>query len=181
MDRQEPWMEDRLGSLERGENPTLILRLKSGYAVLGDYQFLPGYCVLIASPRAGSLNELSLAKRAQFMQDMTLIGDAVNAVCKPLRLNYSVLMNAESFLHGHIQARYAREPDAYRTGPVWNYPREMRTDDRHYFAGEKYLTLKEQIKSALEARLKEIGYWEDSRNACKMRLGDRANAMITLP
>ncbi len=161
MERKEPWMEDRLGALERGENPTLILRMKSGYAVLGDYQFLPGYCLLIASPRTGSLNELSLEKRAQFMQDMTLIGDAISEVCKPMRLNYSVLMNAESFLHGHIQARYAWEPDAYRMGPVWNYPREQRADDRHYFTGEKYVALKEQIKAALTARLEDINYWKD--------------------
>ena len=162
MYRHEPWMEDRLGSLERGENPTLILKLKSGYAVLGDYQFLPGYCVLLAWPEAGSLNELTLEGRAQFMLDMTLIGDAVNAVCKPAKLNYAVMMNLDIYLHGHIQARYAWEEDEYRTGPAWNYPAERMYADQYFCTGEKYIALKEQITAALQERLAEIGYWEDT-------------------
>ena len=34
---------ERLLQLDRGENPKLILRMKSGFAVMGDTQFLPGY------------------------------------------------------------------------------------------------------------------------------------------
>lgn len=161
----EPWMEDRIGAAERGENPTVIRKMKSGYAVLGDYQFLPGYCVLIALPRADSLNELSLEARAQFMLDMTLIGDAIQAACKPAKLNYAVMMNLDIFLHGHIQARYSWEPDAYRVGPAWNYPLETRCDPQTYYATEKNIALRETLAAALDKRLAEIGYWEDGE-AC---------------
>ena len=157
----EPWMDDRLEALLRGENPTLILRMKSGYAVLGDYQALPGYCVLVAWPRAASLNELSLAGRAQFMQDMTLIGDAINAVCKPAKLNYAVMMNYDTFLHGHIQARYAWEPDEYRRGPAWNYPQEKRCDARVFYTAEASQALLSQLQDALQKRLETIDYGED--------------------
>lgn len=162
MSRHEPWMDDRLTSLENGENPTLILKMKSGYAVLGDYQYLPGYCVLLALPRANSLNELPLERRAQFMQDMTLIGDSINDTCKPAKLNYAVMMNYDTYLHAHIQARYAWEPDEYRTGPAWRYPREQQYDDRYFCIGEKYKALQEQIKTALRKRLESIGYWRES-------------------
>ncbi|MBN1777744.1 MAG: hypothetical protein JW811_06435 [Clostridiales bacterium] len=160
--RHELWMDDRLGSLSRGENPTLILKLKSGYAVLGDYQFLPGYCVLLAQPEAKSLNGLSLDRRAQFMRDMTLIGDAINDACRPAKLNYAVMMNLDTHLHAHIQARYAWEPDEYRTGPAWNYPRERRCDPKCFCTEESSRALRENIKAALEKRLEAIGYWEDA-------------------
>lgn len=41
------WRADRVGSALRGENPTVLRRLPGGFAVMGDVQFLPGYCVLI--------------------------------------------------------------------------------------------------------------------------------------
>ena len=128
----------------------------------GDYQFLPGYCVLLHSPCVESLNELTPAGRAQFLKDMTLIGDAIMAVCHPLRLNYAILMNYDNFLHAHIQARYAWEPEVYGKGSVWNYPQAHRCDDKYFFTGEQYLALQKKIKVALSELLDSIGYWEDT-------------------
>jgi hypothetical protein len=71
------WKKDRVGSCERGENPLAMVKMKSGYAVIGDTQFLPGYCVLLASPIAYSLNSLPLDERSQFLLDMSLIGDSI--------------------------------------------------------------------------------------------------------
>jgi hypothetical protein len=45
------WRADRVDAAERGENPTVLRRMRSGFAVIGDSQFLPGYCLLLASPR----------------------------------------------------------------------------------------------------------------------------------
>ena len=35
------WKNDRIGSSERGENPRVMVKMKSGFAVIGDNQFLP--------------------------------------------------------------------------------------------------------------------------------------------
>lgn len=48
------WKNDRIGSVLKGENPTVITRMRSGFAVLGDTQFLPGYCLLLAYPKPGA-------------------------------------------------------------------------------------------------------------------------------
>lgn len=157
----EAWMEDRIGAAERGENPTVILRMKSGFAVLGDYQYLPGYCVLLGVPCAESLNGLSLERRAQFLTDMALIGDAVQAACRPAKLNYAIMMNLDFMLHAHIQARYGWEPDAYRKGPAWNYPPEVRSDPQAYYATDKNRTLRETLRAALQKRLEDIDYWKE--------------------
>jgi diadenosine tetraphosphate (Ap4A) HIT family hydrolase len=119
------WKQDRIGSALRGENPTVLRRLPSGFAVVGDTQFLPGYCVLLAEPEVGHLSELSLRERAQFLTDMSLLGEAVERVCRPeglVRINYEILGNGLPCLHAHVFPRYAWEPEERRSGPVWLYP-----------------------------------------------------------
>ena len=145
----ENWKNDRIGSCERGENPTLILKMKSGFAVIGDHQFLQGYCLLLAYPMASSLNELSLEMREQYLIDMTLIGDAIIKVCNPLRINYSTLMNMDHYLHTHIEARYEHEAEEYRSRPTYFYPREQRFGQEYEYSEEKYGELKRKIKEAL--------------------------------
>jgi len=119
-------IHQRVHEANAGTNPTAICQLQSGWAVLGDRQFLPGYCLLLPDPVVGSLNDLSESDRAQFLLDMTAIGDAILKVTDALRMNYSILGNTEAALHAHIFARYKDEPAEYRGKPVWSYPREQR-------------------------------------------------------
>ena len=118
------WKKDRIGAALRGENPTVVCRMRSGFAVLGDPQFLPGYCILLAYPKVGSLNELPVKDRQEFLLDMSLLGDAIMAVCEPLRINYDILGNTDAFLHAHLFPRYEWEEEERRRMPVWHYPRE---------------------------------------------------------
>lgn len=152
------WKNDRIAYLERGENPTLMVKMKSGFAVIGDYQFLPGYCVLLAYPKASSLNELSLAERTQYLIDMTLIGDAIIKTCNPLRVNYSTLMNLDHYLHTHIEARYDWEPEENKCRPVYCYPREQRYSNQYEYSDEKYGDLKRSITQNLLELMKNAGY-----------------------
>ncbi|MGE5579261.1 MAG: HIT family protein [Bacillota bacterium] len=144
------WKDDRLESAVQGRNPTVLLRMKSGFAVIGDTQFLPGYCLLLAYPKVGSLNDLSLEQRADFLLDMSLLGDAIHAVCKPLRVNYEILGNTDPFLHAHISPRYAWEEESRRKSPVWLYPQRNWALDEYQFRPEKHGDLKERLTSALQ-------------------------------
>lgn len=156
----EHWKEDRVGAAIRGENPTVMLKMKSGYAVIADNQYLPGYCALLACPKADSLNELSMENRAQYLLDMSLIGDAIIKTCNPLRLNYCTLMNKDHYLHTHIEARYDWEMDEYKQRPGFDYPREIRHTAEFEYTELKYGTLKSNITKNLEQILDEIGYWK---------------------
>lgn len=142
----------RIASAERGENPTVIARMRSGYAVMGDTQFLPGYCVLLAVPAAPSLHELDLGKRAEFLLDMSLLGDAVAAVYQPRRVNYSIYGNADPFLHAHLFPRYGWEPAEYSGRPQWNYPYGQRHAPEHDFNEERH----GEQRSRLAAKLLEL-------------------------
>ena len=146
------WKKDRIGSALRGENPTVIAKMKSGFVVIGDPQFLPGYCVLLAYPKVDSLNDLNIEQRGDFLTDMSLIGDAITDVCKPLRINYEILGNTDAFLHAHIFPRYEWEEDEKRKYAVWLYPKENWSIEKYQFNEEKY----GELKTKLSMRLQEL-------------------------
>ena len=143
------WRADRIGSAERGENPMVIARMRSGFAVVGDTQFLPGYCLLLAAPQVSSLEDLSPADRAVYLDDMGRLGAAVNAACAPRRINYSIYGNTDAFLHAHVFPRYAWEPAERIPGPVWLYPRENWSDPAMAYDAARHRALRAKIAEAL--------------------------------
>lgn len=102
-----------------GTYPNAVARLPSGWAVMGERQVLPGYCLLLPDPVVGHLNDLQLQARAQFLSDMALIGDALLALTGALRINYAIFGNVEPALHAHVFPRQASEPAATRTAQPW--------------------------------------------------------------
>ena len=103
----------------RGANNLVICRLPSGWAVIGDVQVLPGYCLLLADPVVGSLNDLGDDQRTAFLRDMTRIGDALLEVTTAERINYEILGNVDPVLHAHVIPRHAAEDPELRKKPVW--------------------------------------------------------------
>lgn len=111
----------RVAAARAGENPAVVARLRSGWAVLGDVQVVHGYCLLLPDPVVPDLNALAGAARAQFLADMAGLGDALLAVTLARRINYEILGNLEPALHAHLFPRYDSEPAARRQAPVWQY------------------------------------------------------------
>lgn len=116
-----PLIQDRVSEANQGTNDKVLCRLTSGWAVIGDVQFLEGYCLLLPDPVVSSLNDLSTSKRLDFLTDMTLIGDAILEVTGAARINYEILGNTEPELHAHIFPRFTDEPEDKRRMPVWFY------------------------------------------------------------
>jgi diadenosine tetraphosphate (Ap4A) HIT family hydrolase len=143
------WKQDRIGSAERGENPMVLARMRSGFAVIGDTQFLPGYSLLLASPQVDHLTDLSFTQRGLYLQDMTLIGEAIMQVCQPRRINYEILGNTDHFLHAHIFPRYSWEPAERQGSPVWLYPHSHRDDPNLAYSDEKNGELRQQLTEVL--------------------------------
>lgn len=105
----------------RGDDPSVIARMASGWAVMGQRQVLRGYCLLLPDPVAPHLNALAAAAREQFMIDVSILGEAVLQATGALRINYAMFGNLEPALHAHVHPRYADEPEAMRTGNPWAY------------------------------------------------------------
>jgi diadenosine tetraphosphate (Ap4A) HIT family hydrolase len=153
------WQDDRIGSAHRGENPMVMARMRSGFAVIGDTQQLPGYSLLLTDdPSANHLTDLTRPARAAFLLDLSLIGEAVTSACTSdglRRVNYEILGNSMDFLHGHVHARYDWEPPDRIGGPVWRYPKELRYGDDNAYSDERHGALRARITAELERILGE--------------------------
>jgi diadenosine tetraphosphate (Ap4A) HIT family hydrolase len=103
------------------EYSALVARMPSGWAVMGERQVFPGYCLLLPDPVVPHLNALTGSARELFLSDMARLGDAVLAATSCLRINYALFGNVEPALHAHVFPRYADEPVETRTAQPWAF------------------------------------------------------------
>jgi len=148
----ENWQDNRILSAKDGTNPMLLAEMKAGYAVFGDVQFLPGYCVLLPKKEYRELNDMPLEERTQFLQDMSVLGDAIKEVCQPLRMNYDILGNTDNYVHAHIFPRYDWEDEVRRKKPVWLYPEGNWIGGEFDYSEERHFKLKEAISNELKKK-----------------------------
>lgn len=131
----------------------VMLRMRSGFAVIGDTQFLPGYSVLLNSdPAIRHLTDLEPALRAAFLLDMTLLGEAVQEACQSnglRRINYEILGNVMPELHAHVIPRYEWEPPHNRAREALSYGEELWFAPEHAFSETKHGALRQTITGHL--------------------------------
>jgi diadenosine tetraphosphate (Ap4A) HIT family hydrolase len=111
----------RVDALRAGDDPTFIARLASGWAVLGERQVLPGYCLLLPDPVVPTLNALQGAARQAF------------------------LGNLDPALHAHVIPRYHDEPAELRAAQPWAYD----WDAAPAFDPDRHRDLRDRIHAAL--------------------------------
>jgi len=111
----------RLVDGARAGDPTVIARMESGWAVMGQRQVLRGYCLLLPDPVMPDLNALEAAARDRFLTDFGTLGEAVKRATGALRINYAIFGNVEPALHAHVHPRFLDEPVEMRTQNPWGY------------------------------------------------------------
>ena len=141
-------IHQRVRECQSGTYPKMICRINSGWVVLGDVQFVRGYCLIYPDPVISDLNQLSKAERQTFLYEMSVVGDVLLEVTRALRINYEILGNVEPALHAHIFPRYKNEPEDLRLRPVWFYDWE----NAPAFDPERDLPLIETISGHLKKR-----------------------------
>ncbi len=124
-----------------------IAKMPSGWAVMGDVQFLEGYCLLLPDPVVPDLNAMDMSQRQAFLTDMTRLGDAVLAITNAVRINYEMLGNLEPALHAHVFPRFNDEVAELRTSPVWFYDWENAPE----FSLTSHQTLMNKLKNELSS------------------------------
>lgn len=61
--------------------------------------------------------ELTTAEAAAYWRELLLVARGIEAVMKPIKLNYSILGNSVPHLHTHVIPRYREDPR-----PLWPFP-----------------------------------------------------------
>ena len=146
-------IHERVAACQAGTNPALVCRVPSGWVVLADNQFLPGYCILLPDPVVTDLNNLSSRQRTVYLGDMALIGDALLDVTGAFRINYAIMGNSDPALHAHIVPRFLSEPEQIRRGLPWSYPANFQA--AHLFDPQKHRPLAEKIAAAIQVHLEQ--------------------------
>ena len=148
---------DRIEQIKRGANPYFVWELETGYVVLGDNQHFWGYTLFLYKHHEGKteLFHLEPEERAKFMEEMTLVTQAVSRAFGAEKINCELLGNGDAHLHWHLFPRRSGDIENYGNngrGPVWWYPMEkMYADDSRPAPGEL-----EDMKQRLRAELDKL-------------------------
>lgn len=117
--------------------------------MLGDSQFLNGYCLIYPDPVVAHLNELDADGVKTLMYEASVVGDALLDITGAARINYEILGNLAPALHVHIFPRFHSEPSELRTKPVWFYD----WDSGPAFDAVRHQDLMESIRAYCERKL----------------------------
>src|SRR3990170_2191584 len=131
------------------ENPYLIAELSTGYAVLSDNQYYPGYAIFVAKQCVPELHDLPPDVRSRFLQEMAQVAEAVFRVFAPRKLNYELLGNSVTHLHWHLFPRYADDPNP--AWPVWNNEAWMNAAKRTPIDATVLASMRDRVRAALDA------------------------------
>lgn len=142
---------ERIGHIERGENPYFVCALSTGYVVLGDHQRFQGYTLFLCKRHVTELYQLPWGFRTRFLQEMSLVAEAVAAVYRPEKMNYELLGNGDTHLHWHLFPRVSG--DTPQPGPVWWLPREEMWNDAYRPSREQLAERTKQLREEIERRL----------------------------
>ncbi len=152
--------DDRVGSALAGTNPTVLRRLRAGFAVIGDGQHLPGYCVLITdTPGIDQLTDLSPDRQLLFLEDMAILGRAVAEVCRSRdpqfrRINLEIQGNTDAFLHAHVTPRYEWEPQEIIGWPqALHHWTKLMTDPATHPLGPEHDELRHDLGEEIDRQL----------------------------
>lgn len=116
---------------------------------MADNQFLPGYCLLLAYPQVNQLTDLPEKERITYLDDMALLGEAIERVTDCKRANFAIYGNLDPFLHAHVWPRYEWEIPEYSTIPPLSYPEEIRTHPDTAWDIDLHGVLQDQIRTML--------------------------------
>ena len=108
---------DRIEMIKNGANPFFVRELTTGYVVIGDHQHFRGYTLFLCREHVPELHFLDHGSKVKFLEEMSLVAEAVYHAFNPEKLNYELLGNGDTHLHWHIFPRVAG--DTPKPGPVW--------------------------------------------------------------
>lgn len=126
---------DRIEMIKNGANPYFVKELETGYVVLGDHQHFYGYTLFLYKHHGNKteLFHLDHAEKVKFLEEMSVVAQAVSKAFKAEKMNYELLGMGDAHLHWHLFPRVSGDIENYGNngkGPVWWYPMEkMYCDD----------------------------------------------------
>ncbi len=149
---------DRIEMIKNGANPYFVRELETGYVVIGDKQYFPGYVLFLCKYHETELFYLDDDIRRLFLDEMTIVAEAVSIAFKADKINYELLGNGDSHVHWHIFTRKNGDLDEYGVngvGPVWWAPWSIMNDEKYKVKGDTLEKMKSDLSAALDEALRK--------------------------
>lgn len=146
---------DRIAMIKDGANPYFVRELETGYVVIGDNQHFKGYTIFLCKEHKTELFQLDYSKKMRFLEEMSIVAEAVSKAFDAEKMNYELLGNGDTHLHWHLFPRRNGDIDNYGNngkGPVWWYPMEKMYSDCNKPSKAEL----EEMKTKLSEELKKL-------------------------
>lgn len=114
----------RVQQIKEGTNTYFVAELESGYVVIGDHQLFREYALLLYKEHKAELHQLEAKSKLLFLEEMSILAEAVFRAFSPVKLNYELLGNSIEHMHWHIIPRHKDDPRPQ--GPVWVIDKSIR-------------------------------------------------------
>ena len=141
----------RIEKIKQGENPYFVKELETGYVVIGDFQRFKGYTLFICKECQPEIHLLEPEFRKKFLEEMSIVGEAVFHAFHPDKLNYE-LLGVGNAVHMHWHFFPRREGDTPAKGPVWKLDKTEMYDEKYRPSPEEL----EKMKGALLLELNKL-------------------------
>lgn len=139
---------DRINLIKNGNNPFFVMELQTGYVVLGDTWRFKGYTLFLCKKHVSELHELEYDYKMKFLEEMSIVAEALDRLYKPDKINYELLGNGYSHLHWHLFPRF--DGDTKVKGPVWWIPKEEMFSEKYKLSEEELSFQKQKLKNEIE-------------------------------
>lgn len=139
---------DRINMINNGTNPYFVKEMETGYVVIGDNQHFKGYTLFLCKQHKTELFHLDKDYKLKFLEEMSLVAEAVFRAFNAEKINYELLGNGETHLHWHLFPRSNGDIGNYGNngkGPVWWYPMEMMYSDDNRPSKEQLEEMKQKL------------------------------------
>ncbi len=144
---------ERIEMIKNGTNPYFVCELETGYVVLGDHQRFKGYTIFLCKEHVVELHNLSHEYKVKYLEEMSLVAEAVYNIYKPDKMNYELLGNGDTHLHWHLFPRVSGDTPV--KGPVWMLSLEEIYNDNFRPTKEELKIRTGELKLEIERLMKK--------------------------
>lgn len=147
---------DRIAMIKDGTNPYFVKELEMGYVVMGDNQHFKGYTLFLCKEHKIELFQLDYEKKMKFLDEMSIVAEAVSKAFGAEKVNYELLGNGDAHIHWHLFPRRNGDIENYGNngkGPVWWYPMKKMYCDSNRPTNEELKEMKTKLLEELEKLL----------------------------
>ena len=136
--------------IKKCNNKFFVEELKTGFVVLGDYQYFRGYTLFLCKKHVTELHFMSNDFKIKHLKEMSIVAEAVFKAFKPQKINYELLGNVDAHVHWHIFPRVTN--DTPQKGPVWWVPQKT-IENKYYKLSEAQM---DEMKFKLRDEIKKL-------------------------